>query len=594
VTPLAGAAVQSDPEPVTTSPAPPKLEATPRALVTGAAIGVLLAAGNVYTSFKVSIIDGGNITAALLGFSLFATFRRLGRTPYGALENNITQTTASSAAVMSFVTGVVGPIPALTLMGISYPPWAIALWGASVAIFGVFVATLLRKRLIADEKLPFPTGRATGELIEAIYGARDAAVKRTRLLIGAALVAAAITWFRDAKPAFIPQASTLPGMIAGLTMTGLTLGISWSPLMVSTGGMLGLGVAGSMLLGGGIARGVLAPWLHANGIVAGSEFSDFNAWLIWPGLGLLIAGSFVPLLLDGGAIGRSLRDLLALARRTAAGQLGSSDPSLSPRLWFPLLAVSLLVTVGIGHWILGMPPAVTVIALVLAMLLANVSARAAGETDFAPGGSMGTVSLIALRNQGVPSSVLGGSISLGMSSQVGQTLWAMRAGHQLGASPRAQVGAQILGALLGAAVVVPVYQLIVSGAAIGSEKLPAIAALSYKATAEAVSGGLGALPRHAGLALCIALVAGTALTVVARTRAGRFGIVPSPAAIGCAFMLPFSSSMAIFAGACAVLVARRLRPSFDEPNVLAMAAGGIAGESVMGVIIAALLALGML
>jgi uncharacterized oligopeptide transporter (OPT) family protein len=117
----------------------------------------------------------------------------------------------------------------------------------------VFVATLLRKRLIVDEKLPFPTGRATGELIEAIYGARDAAVKRTRLLIGAALVAAAITWFRDAKPALIPQGSTLPGMIAGLTMTGLTLGISWSPLMISTGGMLGLGVAGSMLLGGGRA-----------------------------------------------------------------------------------------------------------------------------------------------------------------------------------------------------------------------------------------------------------------------------------------------------------------------------------------------------
>jgi uncharacterized oligopeptide transporter (OPT) family protein len=80
------------------------------------------------------------------------------------------------------------------------------------------------------------------------------------------------------------------------------------------------------------------------------------------------------------------------------------------------------------------------------------------------------------------------------------------------------------------------------------------------------------------------------LTLLARTRAGR--LVPSPAAIGCAFMLPFSSSMAIFLGACVVLLARRLQPSFDEPSALAMSAGGIAGESVMGVFIAALLALG--
>ena len=593
MTPRAGAAVESPPQPIATTPAPLKLEATARALITGCAIGALLAAGNVYTAFKVSIIDGGNITAALLGFTLFATFRRLGRRPYGALENNITQTTAASAAVMSFVTGVVGPIPALALMGTTYPAWAIAVWGAAVGIFGVFVGALLRHRLIVDEKLPFPTGRATGELIETIYTSGKTALERTRLLLGAAIVAAAVTWFRDARPAFIPQGTMFPGAIAGVTAAALTLGMSWSPLMISTGAMLGVGTGASMLLGGGLARGALAPWLHARGIVANTDFGTFNAWLVWPALGLLVAGSFVPLLADAGSVGRSLRDLAALARRTAAGRRSErpADPSLSFRLWGPLLATSLVVLIGVGAWSLGVPPLVTLIALALSVFLANVSARAAGETDFAPAGSAGTVTLIALRNHGMANSVLGGSLALGMSSQVAPTLWALRAGHRLGASPKAQVAAQILGALLGAAVVVPVYHLIVGSAGIGTEKMPAVAAVSFKATAEAVSGGLGALPRYAAAALAIALALGTVLTLLARTRFGRWA--PSAAAMGCAMMLPFSSSLAIFIGACAVLIARRARPSFTEPNALALAAGGIAGESVTGVVIAALLALGM-
>src|SRR5262249_25961677 len=51
-------------------------EATARALATGAAIGVVLAAANVYTSIKVGIIDGGGITAVLLAFGVFAVLGR--------------------------------------------------------------------------------------------------------------------------------------------------------------------------------------------------------------------------------------------------------------------------------------------------------------------------------------------------------------------------------------------------------------------------------------------------------------------------------------------------------------------------------------
>jgi hypothetical protein len=74
-----------------------------------------------------------------------------------------------------------------------------------------------------------------------------------------------------------------------------------------------------VLLGGAIAWGVLAPRLINAGIVREAAFGPFTAWLAWPALGLLAAGSFLPLLLDPGSLRRSLRDLGALARGRAAG-----------------------------------------------------------------------------------------------------------------------------------------------------------------------------------------------------------------------------------------------------------------------------------
>jgi len=62
-----------------------------RAILVGCAIGTLLAAGNVYTSIKTGYIDGGSISAAILGFTFFAVFRRRGSAPYSVAENNITR-----------------------------------------------------------------------------------------------------------------------------------------------------------------------------------------------------------------------------------------------------------------------------------------------------------------------------------------------------------------------------------------------------------------------------------------------------------------------------------------------------------------------
>jgi uncharacterized oligopeptide transporter (OPT) family protein len=567
---------------VAAAPAPAP-EVTLRALLTGCAIGAVLAAGNVYTSLKIGIIDGGSITAALLGFSLFATFKRLGRTPYGVLENNITQTVASSAAVMTFSTGLVGPIPALGLMGFRYPGWAIALWGVAVTSLGILMATLLRRRLIVEESLPFPTGKATGAILETIHTARKTAKTPTILLIAAAVVAAVVTCLRDGL-GVIPEQTVFPGMVAGFAAATLTIGIGWSPLMVSTGAMLGLRGAGSMLLGAAIARVGLAPWIAGKGVVASPDFTHATSWLVWPALGLLVAGSFMPLLLGGGAILRSFRDVIFLRRSAPRREAAApSGASLGPRTWAPLLGAALIVIFALGWRVFDLHPTGMAIGLVLSLFLTVVTARSTGETDMAPGGATGTISQLALGNRGPTGSIVGGSLSLATTSMAAQMLWAYKAGHRFGASPRAQLIAQMVGATVGAVVSVPIYAVILATYALGTERMPASSALSWRATADAIQGGLTALPPYGIKAALVALGLGIALTLLARTQVRNW--VPAPAAMGVAVLVPLWLSVAIMAGAVIVEIVRRVRPDLDERAVMAAAAGGLAGEALTGVLI---------
>ncbi len=581
-------AVTVEPTPVEASPRP---ELTARALLMGAAIGAVLAAGNVYTGLKISIIDGGSITAALLGFMFFGTFTRLGRRPYSALENNITQTTAASAAIMGYVAGVGGPVPAMALLGRQFPGWALCVWGLAVALVGIVAAALLRRKLVVEEALPFPTGNATGDLIETIFAARATAVRRARFLIGGAVAAAAVTWFRDGRPHFIPDSTMFGGVIGGVSIGALTVGMSWSPLLLSTGVMMGLRTAASMALGAAIAWLGIAPWLVRTHIAKQAAFSDCLSWLVWPGLGLLLAASFLPLILDWRSVARSLRDLGALVRRRPGGPPGGVARR-SAGLGIPALVLAFVAIAAVGHVMLGLHPLGALVAVVAALILAVVSSRAAGETDLAPVGQVGTLTQLLFSGYGPVVSILAGSVSMGTASQAAQTLWAFKAGERLRGTPRAQLVAQLLGALIGGLIVVPVYLVIVKAYGLGTESLPAPSAISWRATAEAVRGGLSALPPHATAAGAIGLGAGVLLSLLGRQSWGRH--LPSPAAMGIAMLMPASLSLAALTGAVAAVLVMRLRPTVDQESLTSLAAGGITGESVMGVIIAIAIATGLL
>lgn len=575
-------------EEVAAAPSPAReREVTARALLLGCALGAPLAIGNVYMGLKTGWWESGTITSSLLGFSVASAWARRRGRPYSLLENNLTQTVAAAVGAMPAAAGLLGAIPALGLQQVRVPGWGIALWGAALGVLGVLVALSLRKRLIEDEALPFPTGIATAELLRTLHSPGGERPGRSRALLLAGAAGMLVGWLRDAARK-VPAFTALPGRLAGASAGTFTLGLNWSPMMIAIGALAGPLIGLSLLLGAVIAWGVLGPWLVSAGVATLDGDSGFGAWLTWPGVGLMVGAALASLVGEAGAFLGAARDVRALSRGGLRG-VGAA------RGWVGLAGISAIVAVALAWPVLGLPPHQAALAMLLVFPLGSVCARAAGQTDISPVSQMGQLTQAAAGMAGARTpalNVAAGAVVSSALAQTGVSMWTLKAGREVGASPWAQARAQLLGVLVGAAVGVPAYLLLTHAYTLGSGTLPAPTAIQANAIALVATRGLAGLPRYAAGAALAGFLVGAGTTVASRGRWARF--IPSGAAMGIGFIVPAHYSVAICLGALVTEVARRISPERTARYAPALAAGGIAGEALMGVLVAALVATGIL
>jgi uncharacterized oligopeptide transporter (OPT) family protein len=563
--------MDADPLAPNGQPPVPGAEATVRALLAGLGIGVVLTIGNIYMGLKTGWWDSQNITAAVVGFALLGPSARLGRRPYTLLENNVTQTAASSAGVMPATLGLLGALPALELLGHHYPLWAIGVWGLALGVFGILLAVPLRQRFVVDERLPFPSAIATAEVIRAVHGSSQDARARTRVLLAGLASAAILTWFRDGRPAFIPGELALPLVLAGAPAGAYRLGLAVSPMLFSTGVLVGLRTALSLFLGSVVAWGLLGPALVKAGI-GQADYSSLVSWLLWPGVAMVVASGLVSL----AGLWRSFaRAVGALSRLQASGQ------TRAPRSWAGLL-LSAAAVVLTSWLVFGVHPLLGVGSVLIAILLIDVCVRTVGETDIAPLSALGQLVqlILGLIMPGkAPVNIASASVTAGAGAQSAVTVSVLKTGQLLGAPPSGQIRAQLLGAVMGLFVAMPAYAFLRSAHGLGGATLPAPGALGWKALAALAENGSAAVPPWAGLACLVAGALGVALTLLEKTRVGRF--VPSPVALAAAFLVPASTGFSVALGALTYLAVRARRPHV-EAYASSAAAGGIAGESLIG------------
>jgi len=118
---------------------------------------------------------------------------------------------------------------------------------------------------------------------------------------------------------------------------------------------------------------------------------------------------------------------------------------------------------------------------------------------------------------------------------------------------------------------------------------PAPAVAVWKAVAEILAQGIAAIPPGAVTAMVVAAILGLALAVGERTMAPRLARwLPSAPAIGLAFVIPAWNSLSLFVGALGASLLARTASGWAKGGLIALAAGLVAGESLVGVALAAL------
>jgi putative OPT family oligopeptide transporter len=608
---------------------------TLRAIAMGALLGMVMSISNIYTVMKVGWSFGVSVTSCVLSFVGWNALRSLSGkrlTPMSILENNCMQSTASAAGSTTGAALAV-TFGALLILDPAHHQqawWVMLLFIAATGAMGVFLAIPLKRQLINQEQLPFPDGIATATTLRSLYGRGREALNKAYAMVSALAVGAVVAVLSTAEDQFVALGRFFAWMrehlfsvhlpdqvpergialLDGKPMTAF--GFEPSVLMIGAGIIVGPRVSFSMLASSGALYFFIAPWLHAmdvpNAGVAGYVVSIptagggamFNPvrWALWGGVSVLVFASLTVLALQWRTVGRAFTGLRrATAQVSPESAIGATMAAIEvPNAWLivgmiPITIVMVLLQIlafGVAWW-------VGLVAVAMSFVLALVACRAAGETNIPPLGPMGKVMqlLFALISPpaavGVQASmthnVMAAGITANSAGAAADLLFDLKSGYLLGANPRRQFIAQLLGVLFGTLASVPAWFLMVPDVSV-LDKYPLPATQMWVAVARALTVGLDSLPMSAKLAVLIGAAVGIGLPLLERLLPKVRAYLPSATGLGLGWVIYFSAALAFSVGALLAMTWRRAAPASQEVYAVPIASGLIAGESIVKAILA--------
>jgi uncharacterized oligopeptide transporter (OPT) family protein len=609
---------------------------TVRAVIMGVLLGGVLAMTNLYIGLKTGWHLGVAITACILSFSIWRAMLSAGivRSQMTILENNCMQSTASAAGYSTGGT-FVSAIAALLMISATpdnpegqHLPWhVLALWTFFLAVLGVTLAIPMKRNMINQEKLKFPSGLAAASTLQSLYADAAEAARKAKVLLYAALFGAIWPPLIDMKLRLIEGRDTifigtqkwldfLPGggidRDTGLPFKPSDWTVKWdlNPVMIGAGMLVGMRVSVSMLAAGLILAYGLGPWgygidwIAPDGETLYAVSAPGRAWReigLWLGAPIMVASGLLSFALQWKTIAR------AFSGFGSSTEEGSPQDGVEvPGSWFLWGALfSGAGVVWIAHQYFGVPIGFGALAVVLTFVLALVACRATGESDITPTGAMGKIMQITygvLIPQNATANLMTAGITSGAASSSADLLNDLKSGYLLGANPRRQFIAQFLGIFGGTAATVAGFKLLVPNATalnpttladgtIVQPDFPAPAAVAWKAVADLFSSeaGIGGMhPTHrAAIWAGLGIGAGLVLLEKMVPKQNRKWI-PSATGLGLGFILPFYYPLSMFCGALIAMTWERKNKKSHDDYMVPTSAGIIAGVSIIGVIVAVL------
>ena len=560
-------------------------EFTPLAVILGMLIAIVFGAANAYLGLRVGLTISASIPAAVISMGIVRKILKRD----SILENNIVQTIGSAGE--SLAAGAIFTLPAAFLWEsewgdshyISY--LNILLLTLIGGVLGVIFMIPLRRALIVKEDgvLPYPEGKACAEVLKAgEESGQDSSV------VFKGLGLASLYKFLSNGLKIFPEGVSYE--ISAKNFAGTAVGFDALPALMGVGYIVGPTISAIMLAGGVLAWFVLMPLLHAFGSPELTNLAPSDLWsnyIRYIGAGAVATGGIISLIKSLPMIVKSFKDSINdLKSRDSSSNGDRLDTDISFKVSIILIIVSVILIFLMPSTPVNIIGAIIIV--VFGFFFATVSSRMVGiigsSNNPVSGMSIATLLIATLilkatgfvGHDGMIAAISIGTIICVIAAIAGDCSQDLKTGYIVGASPKYQQIGEIIGVLTSSLVIGGILWILNTSIGFGTKDLPAPQAVLMKMIVEGVMSG--------NLPWDLVFV-GAAIAIMVEL----LGISVLPFAIG--LYLPLNTTLGIMFGGVVRLIVDKIKADDKskkdaETNGTLYSAGLIAGEGIMGIILA--------
>jgi putative OPT family oligopeptide transporter len=602
-------------------------ELTAKAIILGGILAIIMGAANAYLGLYVGMTVSASIPAAVISMAIMRSKWMNGN----ILENNVVKTMAAAGEALA--AGVIFTIPALLIlykmtdgqagwqtMSISNTDQYIMITAAAMigGILGVLFTIPLRRMLIVDLDLPYPEGVACTEvLIVGDKGGKGLTHVFYALIIGAVFkLSGSYFGFRIWK-------EQVTGMINPNGKNRLFFGMDLSPALLGVGFIIGPVISLMVFAGGVLGWMIMLPIV---GAVKGYPLDGYDGIIaVWRsdtmyvGIGMIIVGGLSTLVKMRSAIVKAVKNSIG-SMKTAGAAVIRTERDFPWNVWYFVIIIGCMAAF---YWYISHSAAVTGVATVFMLVFAFVFTAVAGYIAGVVGSSNNPISGVTVAtllftaivllaagvemNAGMTATILVAAIVCCSAAIAGDCMQELKTGQLLGSTPSALQKAEFIGVFLSSIVLAPIVMYLHQAYTIGSTSLPAPQATVMATVVFGVfKGQMNWLMFGIGAAIAFIFL------VLEYLKIAQISIM----AVAIGVYLPFTLSVPIFIGGLLKLlvdtfVAKKVRmfekalpPDQLQKTIttevekagnggILIASGLVAGEALMGVIVAVMVISGV-
>ena len=578
-----------------------------RVILIGIALSVVMGSANVYLGLKAGMTVSASIPAAVIGM---LTLRYIGvffknSNPGSILEANQIQTAASAGE--SLAAGIIFTMPALILIGIwqEFDMILTTVIAFTGGLLGILFMIPMRKVFIVsnESNLKYPEGIACASVLEAGQDTGDP--KQATSIIKGIVIGALFK-------GLISFTGLLKSVLEIAILKGnriIFFGGDISPALVAVGFIVRLNIAILIFIGGALSWLIGIPIL-GNGLEYAANPLD-GAWDIWSskiryiGVGAMVIGGLSSIYKVRNGLVDAIKVLKNSHAPSSAQALLGNQRNISSKSINILSTLAIALVGSVYYYITqnaGIALLTTVIMVVMAFFFTAVASYIVGLVGNSNSPVSGMTITAVLFTGGLLyifgfSGTEGMVATLGVAAIVccaactsGDVCNDLKTGQLVGASPYRQQIMQIIGVGVASLVMAPIMQLLHENTpgGIGGRELAAPQAGLFASLANGFFGD-GDLPWDMvsmGAVLGIFILLGD---LFLEKNKSSFRLHLMPVAVG--MYLPFGLSTPILLGGLmAYFIDKQnktdLEPDISLQNGILVSSGLIAGESLMGIILA--------